>query len=944
MSRNMCRPHWITIGLLIWTFLAACLIAFLPAIADTVIADTIEVDPFILQAESQRIAVMQKAAPTVVAIFEPDGKGGGSGVVISPDGFALTNYHVVQPCGKSMKCGMADGRIYDAVLVGIDPTGDVALIKLFGRDDFPLAKLADSDLVRVGDAVFAMGNPFLLSTDLQPTISWGIISGTHRYQFPAGTLLEYADCFQTDAAVNPGNSGGPLFNDRAEVIGINGRCSFEKRGRVSVGVGYAISINQIKNFLGYLHSGRIVDHATLGATVAFDAGGWVTVDDILEDSDAYRRGLRYGDEIVRFAGRTVDSPNAMKNILGTLPKGWRVPLSFRREGKRHDVLVRLSGVHRQSELLEKIKAKQGMPSPGRPMPKRPGDDKKHDEKDDGKGAPRPEKPPENKPRVPAEIPKIVQDNFQKKHGYANYYFNLTNRKRVFADWAARAGLKWPEAAAKAWKIEARTRSEKQATITLDSKSAAIRAGDKTFEWNASTELATEGPGPALTPPGSGGLLPALYLWHRLATQGPDAFGEVYYVGTAPLAGSRELFDVVAGLTGDLECRCYFDRKNHDLAALELFAEEGSDPCELYLQNYRKTAGRWMPSLITAHYGDEVFETFSIGSPQAKNNVVKDNNGGRLNVSQSRRRFSGAVDVAFAKVVKIRGAGGFRGMEDYQSGLLISPDGHVLTALSSALDTDEINITLDDGRLMSATLVGADPGLDVALLKIEGKDFPFFDLTKGSKLEPGSRVLALSNLFGVAVGNEPVSAQRGVVSVNTRLVAGRGVFETPYHGPTYVLDASTNNPGAAGGALLDREGRLAGMLGKELQNKLNRTWLNYAIPTAELKKSADSILSGRFTVESRPGRKKASKPITLEQLGIALVPNVLYRTPPYVDSVRNGSAAAKVGLRADDLIVLVGDRLVQSCRELEDELSYIPVGSVLYLTVMREHELVEIGVE
>ena len=90
----------------------------------------------------------------------------------------------------------------------------------------------------------------------------------HRYQYPAGTLLEYTDCIQTDAAINPGNSGGPLFDAEGRLIGINGRGSFEKRGRVNVGVGYAISINQIKNFLGRLKSGRIVDHATLGARVA----------------------------------------------------------------------------------------------------------------------------------------------------------------------------------------------------------------------------------------------------------------------------------------------------------------------------------------------------------------------------------------------------------------------------------------------------------------------------------------------------------------------------------------------------------------------------------------------------------------------------------------------------------------------------------------------------
>ena len=106
----------------------------------------------------------------------------------------------------------------------------------------------------------------------------------HRYQFPAGTLLEYTDCLQTDASINPGNSGGPLFDAQGPADRHQRPGSFEKRGRVNVGVGYAISINQIKNFLGALHSGRIVDHATLGARVAADDDGRVVVTDILETS------------------------------------------------------------------------------------------------------------------------------------------------------------------------------------------------------------------------------------------------------------------------------------------------------------------------------------------------------------------------------------------------------------------------------------------------------------------------------------------------------------------------------------------------------------------------------------------------------------------------------------------------------------------------------------
>jgi S1-C subfamily serine protease len=381
-----------------------------------------EVDPAVIQSQSQRVAAAAKAIPSVLAIFADGGQGGGSGVVITPDGYALTNFHVVKPCGNYMQCGMADGRLYDAVIVGIDPTGDVALIKLFGRDDFPTAEMADSDQVQVGDWCFAMGNPFLLATDFTPSVSYGIVSGVHRYQYPAGTLLEYADCIQTDAAINPGNSGGPLFDAQGRLIGINGRGSFEKRGRVNVGVGYAISINQIKNFLGDMRSGRIVDHATLGAQVVTSDTGDVVVSNILEECDAFRRGLRVDDEIVRFAGRTIRSANAFKNMLGTLPRDWRVPLAYRRDGQTHEIYVRLMGVHRKDELIAKTEG-GGMPEPPQPRPRQPdGDlpdqpkeddpgapDGKDDQRKDGKGRRQPFRLPQAQPKKET-MPQIVKEH------------------------------------------------------------------------------------------------------------------------------------------------------------------------------------------------------------------------------------------------------------------------------------------------------------------------------------------------------------------------------------------------------------------------------------------------------------------------------------------------------------------------------------------------------
>ena len=361
-----------------------------------------------------------------------------------------------------MKVGLSDGRFVDAVLVGLDPGGDVALIKLLGKDEFPVAELGDSDTCRVGDWVYVVGNPFLLADDFKPTVTYGILSGVHRYQYPSGTLLEYADCLQTDAAINPGNSGGPLFNADGKLIGINGRGSFEKRGRVNVGVGYAISINQIKRFVGLLKSGRFVDHASLGATVSTDADGRVVVDDILEDSDAFRRGLRYGDEFVRFAGREIGTANAFKNVLGTFPSGWRVPLTYRRDGKEVDIHVRLAAVHREGELEALLQAEKEQPTPEQPGQRRtetgrrtrPESPNKPEQPKPGQ-EPKPEcrDLPPRRPNANQRCQRPCGKYYEAAPGYANYWFNRYHQQRVWNAYLAHgdfAETGWN------WKIKGKT--------------------------------------------------------------------------------------------------------------------------------------------------------------------------------------------------------------------------------------------------------------------------------------------------------------------------------------------------------------------------------------------------------------------------------------------------------------------------------------------------------
>ena len=551
-----------------------------------------EVPPAVRAAQQQRIDVMAQASSVTLSVFDGTGQGGGSGVLISADGLALTNFHVTSPAGSFMKCSLPDGKIYNAVIVGMDPTGDVALIRLFGRDDFPAASLGDSDRVRTGDWCFAVGNPFLLATDFQPTVSYGIVSGVNRYQHPSGTLLEYTDCLQTDASINPGNSGGPLFDADGQLIGINGRISVEKRGRVNVGVGYAISINQIRNFLGYLGSGRIVDHATLGASVSTDNEGRVVVTNILGSSDAYRRGLRYGDEIVRFAGRPIRSVNGYKNILGILPKGWRVPLTYRRDGEEIDRLVRLAGVHRHEELL--IKAAAGIePSPSEPLPQ--------PDEHDGQENPT-DSDTEETSNDKGKTSEAVQ-SFASRRGFANYFFNLQNRSRVWEAFLANFDL---ADGTSSWRATAELHDGRPVQLEWNENSATARIGEELADVDGALDLSDQ-----TGPRQSGGLLAALHVWHRLLTQAPERFGQVVYLGTAPVPDHDELLDVLVATHNVVESWFYFDPKNGRLVLLEMYPERDVDPCEVYFSEYDDVDGCGMPHRFQVKYGDHTFGTINI---------------------------------------------------------------------------------------------------------------------------------------------------------------------------------------------------------------------------------------------------------------------------------------------------------------------------------------------
>ncbi len=181
---------------------------------------------------------------------------------------------------------------------------------------------------------------------------------------------------------------------------------------------------------------------------------------------------------------------------------------------------------------------------------------------------------------------------------------------------------------------------------------------------------------------------------------------------------------------------------------------------------------------------------------------------------------------------------------------------------------------------------------------------------------------------------------------TQLSARRGAFATAYDGPVYVLDAMTNNPGASGGALTDRRGRLVGLLGKELTNSQTNTWVNYAIPISEISGAVADILSGKHRprAATRDTAKKPKEPLNLSLLGIDLVPDVLAKTPPFIDRVLLDSPAYQAGLRPDDLVLFVNERVVSSCKALVDELTFVDRLDAVRLTVQRGQALLEVTLE
>jgi serine protease Do len=315
------------------------------------------------------------------------------------------------------------------------------------------------------------------------------------------------------------------------------------------------------------------------------------------------------------------------------------------------------------------------------------------------------------------------------------------------------------------------------------------------------------------------------------------------------------------------------------------------------------------------------------------------------------------DEVNKKVVKLFGSGGYQGLASYGSGILVSPDGYILTVSSQMLNTPELRVHLWDGTRLHAKIIAAEPELDLTLLKITEKvdELAYFDVPAavGRPLtEGGTGVLAFSNQFKIATQDEPVSVQRGVIAAYAKLHGRRGVYDATYAGDVYFIDAITNNPGAAGGALTTRRGDLVGILGREIRNTLTDTWINYALPI-QAKAEAVGEPKRVVTIADLVNGKEAYKPAGNKDKnekglgafhGIVLVPNVVERTPPYIEEVQPNSPASRAGLKADDLIVYVDGDQVVSVKEFMDLIDKVRPGTDVKLEVRRGDTLTSIVIK
>ncbi|MFO0868012.1 MAG: DegQ family serine endoprotease [Pirellulales bacterium] len=267
-------------------------------------------------------------------------EGLGSGLIVSEDGYILTNNHVVAGADE-VTVSLADDRQLPAKIVGTDRATDVALLKVDASGLVPVV-LGDSDTMEVGDWVLAIGSPL----GFDQTVTAGIISAKERQV--GVTNGGYEDFLQTDAAINPGNSGGPLVNLRGEVIGIN--TAIASRSGGFSGIGFAIPINLARSIMHQIRDSGKVTRGRIGAAIqdltedlarsfGYDGREGALIDDVVPDSPAAKAGLKSGDIVTRYQGKPVKSSSHFRNAVAATPPNSQADLEVFRDGRRLQLKV-----------------------------------------------------------------------------------------------------------------------------------------------------------------------------------------------------------------------------------------------------------------------------------------------------------------------------------------------------------------------------------------------------------------------------------------------------------------------------------------------------------------------------------------------------------------------------------------------------------------------------
>ncbi|HCT79776.1 MAG TPA: peptidase S1 [Micromonosporaceae bacterium] len=279
--------------------------------------------------------VAAKTQPSVVNIAS--GQGEGSGVILTEDGYILTNNHVVESAsGGTVTVTLSNGKKVKAKVVGTDPRTDLAVIKA-DATGLTKATLGDSNRVAVGDTVLAIGSPL----GLQGSVTSGIISAKDRTIQAGQTSTSLSGLLQTDAPINPGNSGGALVNTNGDVIGINTAIATSGNGEGNIGVGFAIPSNKAKQVAEQLINGQKVSHPFLGVSVTAEETGGAKIGTISPNSPAAAAGLKEGDVITKFGDRVVNDSDDLVSAVQSGTVGQKVTVEFSRNGETQTATVTL---------------------------------------------------------------------------------------------------------------------------------------------------------------------------------------------------------------------------------------------------------------------------------------------------------------------------------------------------------------------------------------------------------------------------------------------------------------------------------------------------------------------------------------------------------------------------------------------------------------------------